>query len=59
MSRLPHGCEQFPVPDHAASVVACLAGLMLLQSVRSRKGGQQVAAMVVAGLAFALTLVYR
>ena len=41
------------VPHHVASIVACLAGLMLFQSVHSKKITHQVAAMVVAGLAFA------
>lgn len=41
------------VPHHVAAMVACLAGMMLLLSVRDQKLSRQIQAMVIAGLAFA------
>lgn len=41
------------VPHHVAGFVACIAGFLLIQSVRERKLNQQISAAVIAGLAFA------
>lgn len=41
------------VPHHVAAVIACLAGMMLLLSVRSQPLSKRMQAMFVAGLAFA------
>jgi hypothetical protein len=41
------------VPHHVAALIACLAALMLIHSVRGRRTSQQIKAGVIAGLAFA------
>ena len=40
-------------PHHVAALIACLAGVMLIYSVRSQNASKQIKAGVVAGLAFA------
>ena len=41
------------VPHHVAATIACLAGMMLLLSVRNKSFSRRIQAMFVAGLAFA------
>lgn len=41
------------VPHHVAGLVACIAGFLLIQSVRGKDLHQQIAAAGIAGLAFA------
>lgn len=41
------------VPHHVASLIACLAGFLLIQSTRGKNTRSQMAATAIAGLAFA------
>jgi hypothetical protein len=41
------------VPHHVASLIACVAGFLLIQSVRGKSAKNQIAAAGIAGLAFA------
>jgi hypothetical protein len=41
------------VPHHVAALIACLAAVMLIQSVRGQSLSKQIKASVVAGIAFA------
>lgn len=43
----------FWVPHHVASMIACLTGIMLLQSVRRKNLTRQIVAMMIAGMGFA------
>ena len=40
-------------PHHVAALIACLAGVMLIHSIRGQKISKQIKAAIVAGLAFA------
>jgi len=41
------------VPHHVASLIACVAGFLLIQSVRGKSAKKQIAAAGIAGLSFA------
>ncbi|MFZ1043720.1 MAG: hypothetical protein WAN58_20660 [Anaerolineales bacterium] len=40
-------------PHHVAALIACVAGVLLIQSIRGKKTSKQIKGAVIAGLAFA------
>ncbi|MGA7194467.1 MAG: hypothetical protein WBW94_12630 [Anaerolineales bacterium] len=40
-------------PHHVAALIACVAGVLLIQSIRGQKRSKQIKASIIAGLAFA------